>query len=77
MALIVKQAVALPDDPQRFPPARYAGHSLRSGFATQAAAGVPLDRIMRQTRHVSIAVAQRYNCEADVGKDNPSAALGL
>lgn len=78
MALIVKQVVALLDDPQRFPPAQYAGHSLRAGFATRAAAaGVPLDRIMRQTRHVSIAVALRYIREADVWKDNPSAALGL
>ena len=32
---------------------------------------------MRQTRHVSIAVALRYIREADVWKDNPSAALGL
>jgi hypothetical protein len=75
---VIKQAVALLDDPQRFPPTNYAGQSLRAGFATQAAAaGVPLDRIMRQTRHVSIAVALRYIREADVWKDNPSAALGL
>jgi integrase len=78
VALIVKQAVALLEDPNRFPPARYAGHSLRAGFATQAAAaGVPLDRIMRQTRHSSVAVALRYLREGDLWRNNPSAALGL
>ncbi len=78
VALIVKGAVALLDDPERHPPARYAGHSLRAGFATQAAAaGVPLDRIMRQTRHSSVAVALRYIRPAQIWQDNPSAALGL
>jgi len=51
---------------------------LRAGFATQAAAaGVPLDRIMRQTRHASVAVALRYLREAYLWRNNPSAALGL
>ncbi len=78
VALIVKDAVALLADPERYPPARYAGHSLRAGFATQAAAaGVPLDRIMRQTRHTSVAVALRYIRPGQIWQDNPSAALGL
>jgi hypothetical protein len=78
VALIVKNAVALLGDPVRFPASNYAGHSLRAGFATQAAAaGVPLDRIMRQTRHHSVAVALRYIRQADVWQNNPSAALGL
>lgn len=78
VALIVKNAVRLLGDPQRFPTANYAGHSLRAGFATQAAAaGVPLDRIMRQTRHTSVAIALRYIRQADVWTNNPSAALGL
>ncbi len=78
VALIVKQAVELLGDQQRFPSSHYAGHSLRAGFATQAAAaGVPLDRIMRQTRHSSVAVALRYIRDADVWRDNPSGALGL
>ena len=78
VALIVKDAVSLLDDPDRYPPARYAGHSLRAGFATQAAtAGVPLDRIMRQTRHASVAVALRYIRPGQIWQDNPSAALGL
>lgn len=78
VALIVKDAVALLADPDRHPPARYAGHRLRAGFATQAAAaGVPLDRIMRQTRHASVAVALRYIRPGQIWQDNPSAALGL
>lgn len=78
VALIVKAAVALLDDPARHPPQRYAGHSLRAGFATQAAAaGVPLDRIMRQTRHTSVAVALRYIRPGQIWQDNASAALGL
>ena len=78
VALIVKRAVGLLGDDLRFAPARYAGHSLRAGFATQAASvGVPLDRIMRQTRHSSVAVAMRYIREANLWTNNPSAALGL
>src|SRR5262249_38830196 len=78
VALVVKAAVTQLGDATRFPAARYAGHSLRAGFATQAAAaGVPLDRIMRQTRHHSVAIALRYIREADVWTNNASAALGL
>jgi len=39
----------------------FSGHSLRSGFVTAAAqAKVPLDVIMRTTRHRSLAVLQGY-----------------
>ena len=77
-ARLTGQSVALLDDPDRHPPQAYAGHSLRAGFATQAAAaGVPLDRIMRQTRHSSVAVALRYIRPGQIWHDNPSAALGL
>jgi integrase len=78
IALIVKTAVGLLDDEHRYPAADYAGHSLRAGFATQAAAaGVPLDRIMRQTRHQSVAIALRYIRHADVWTNNASSSLGL
>lgn len=78
VALIVKRAVALLGDDTRFTPTRYAGHSLGAGFAAQAASvGVPLDRIMRQTRHSSVAVAMRYIREAALWTNNPSTALGL
>lgn len=70
--------MALLGDPQRFPPARYAGHSLRAGFATQApAAGVPLSKLMRHTCHASVAIPLRYIRQADLWTDNASAALGL
>lgn len=78
VALIVKNTVTLLGDPQRFPAGNDAGHSLRALFARQAAAaGVPLDRIMRQTRHSSVAIALRYIRQADVWQNNDSAALGL
>ena len=78
IALIVKTSVKLLNDEHRYPATDYAGHSLRAGFATQAAAaGVPLDRIMRQTRHHSVAIALRYIRHADVWANNASAALGL
>jgi site-specific recombinase XerD len=57
-------------------PRRYAGHSLRSGFATTAARkGKSLDAIMRQTGHRSERVARGYIRHATVFDDN--AAKGL
>ncbi len=42
-------------------PARYAGHSLRSGLATAAAAGgAPERAIMQQTGHRSVEMVHRY-----------------
>jgi site-specific recombinase XerD len=42
-------------------PARYAGHSLRSGLATTAAAGgAPERAIMRQGRWTSVTTARKY-----------------
>ena len=76
VALVVKAAVALLADPARHPPEHYAGHILRAGFATQAA-GVPLDRTMRQTRRSSVAAALRCIRPGQIWHDNPSAALGL
>jgi len=44
----------------------FSGHSLRAGFATSAAqAKVPLDVIMRTTRHRSLSVLQGYIRRAD------------
>ena len=77
VALIVKNAVTLLSDPVRFPATNYAGHSLRAGFATQVAAGVPPDRIMRQTRHHSIAVALRYIRQAGRLAEQPQRSPGL
>ena len=54
----------------------YAGHSLRAGFATSAAAaGVPERDIMRQTRHRSIAVFRAYVRQGAIFVDNPVARI--
>lgn len=59
-------------------PERLAGHSLRSGFATSAAAaGVSERAIMRQTGHKSLPVLRRYIREGRLFDDNPAAKLGL
>lgn len=56
---------------------RFAGHSLRAGFVTTAAAkGVTLHNIMRQTRHKSERVAMTYIRPATVFRNNPTAGLG-
>ena len=57
VALIVKRrVVAIGQDPRLF-----AGHSLRAGLATSAAAGGAAERdIMQQTRHRSVAMVRRY-----------------
>ena len=74
VALIVKRtAVAAGLDP-----ARFAGHSLRSGFATAAAiAGAELHAIMRQTRHRSATVAAGYVRDADPFRGSAGALVGL
>ena len=57
-------------------PGQYAGHSLRAGFATSAAAaGLPERDIMRQTRHRSIAVFREYVRQGSIFLDNPVARL--
>jgi integrase len=73
VAMIVKKwAEAAGLDPDRF-----AGHSLRAGFVTTAAAkGVTLHNIMRQTRHKSERVAMTYIRPATVFRDNPTDGLG-
>ena len=73
VALIVKaRAEAAGLDPDRF-----AGHSLRAGFVTTAAAkGVTLHNIMRQTRHKDQRVAMTYIRPATVWRGNPTEGLG-
>lgn len=59
-------------------PGKYAGHSLRRGFATSAsAAGADLAQIMRQTRHRSVAVAMSYVDEGQLFTNPASRAVGL
>jgi integrase len=57
-------------------PARYGGHSLRSGFMTTAAEkGRPLEAIMRQTGHKTERVARGYIRHATVFVNNPAKGL--
>lgn len=61
-----------------FDPADFAGHSLRSGFATSAArAGKSEASIMRQTRHKSVQVARRYIHQGTRWEDHAQAGIGL
>jgi integrase len=55
-----------------------AGHSLRAGLVTAAAAaGVAERAIMNQTRHRSIAVMRSYIRDGSIFRDNAAAAVGL
>lgn len=59
-------------------PTDYSGHSLRRGFATQAARAGKAERsIMRQTGHRSLAMVRRYIEDADRWTDNAAAGIGL
>lgn len=59
-------------------PERFAGHSLRSGFATSAArAGKSEAAIMRQTRHKSVTVARRYIRQGTRWDDHAGHGIGL
>ena len=56
----------------------FAGHSLRAGFATEAAAQGASERaIMAQTGHRSVVMVRRYIREGDRYRENAAAALGL
>jgi site-specific recombinase XerD len=57
---------------------QYAGHSLRSGFATTAAyADVKERDIMRQTGHKSLQMVRRYIQEGSLFRNNAAANVGL
>jgi site-specific recombinase XerD len=59
-------------------PRAYSGHSLRAGFATQAArAGVPERVIMRHTRHKDVVTLREYIREGGLFNENPTDQLGL
>jgi integrase len=74
VALVVKRrAKAVGLDP-----ARYAGHSLRAGIATCAAAAGASERvIMSQTGHRSADMVRRYIREGNLFSSNPAAMVGL
>ncbi|MBE3206601.1 tyrosine-type recombinase/integrase [Frankia sp. CH37] len=57
---------------------RFAGHSTRRGFATEAYAhGVPEPAVMRQGRWKSRTTMDRYREDGTVWDDNAAARLGL
>ena len=59
-------------------PAKYAGHSLRAGLATSAAAAGASERsIMAQTGHKSVTMARRYIRSGEVFRENAAAVVGL
>jgi integrase len=73
VAMVVKQYA----ERAGLDPTKFAGHSLRAGFVTSAAAkGVTLHNIMRQTRHKSERVAMTYIRPATVFNNNPTDGLG-
>lgn len=74
VALIVKRlATAAGRDP-----ALFAGHSLRAGLATAAAAGGASERkIMQQTGHRSEKMLRKYIRDSDLFEANAAAATGL
>jgi site-specific recombinase XerD len=55
---------------------RFAGHSLRAGLVTSAAAaGKPVHSIMRQTGHKTLEVLLRYVREQGIFQDNAASGL--
>lgn len=59
-------------------PDRFAAHSLRSGFATQAAANGAQERlVMEHGRWRSLTVARGYIRRSSLFNDNPASKLGL
>jgi integrase len=59
-------------------PAEFAGHSLRAGLATSAAAaGVSERAIMAQTGHKSLPMVRRYIRAGSLFNDNAAAGVGL
>jgi integrase len=59
-------------------PSRYAGHSLRAGHATSAAASGASERsIMNQTGHRSVQMVRRYIRESSLFRENSAGKLGL
>lgn len=73
-ALIVKQGA----ERLGLDPSDYAGHSLRSGHATSAAANGAQERsIMKQTGHKSVAMLRRYIRDGSLFTDNSATMLGL
>ena len=74
VALVVKRAAKAAG----FDPKKYAGHSLRGGLATSAAAAGASERsIMAATGHRSVQMVRRYIRAGELFRDNATATVGL
>jgi integrase len=59
-------------------PNNFAGHSLRAGLATSAAAAGKSERaIMNQTGHRSVSTVRRYIRDGSLFRENAADGLGL
>jgi integrase len=71
--IVKRRAAAVGLDPER-----YAGHGLRAGLATSAAAGGASERvIMAQTGHRSADMVRRYIREGNLWRENAASLAGL
>jgi integrase len=74
VALVVKRSV----QKLGYDPTRFAGHSLRAGLATSAAAAGKSERaIMNQTGHRSLTTVRRYIREGNLFRENAADQIGL
>jgi integrase len=74
VALVVKRRV----EPLGYDPAQFAGHSLRAGLATSAAAAGKSERaIMLQTGHRSVTTVRRYIRDGNLFRENAADKIGL
>jgi integrase len=74
VAIVVKRYI----EKLGYDPAVFAGHSLRSGLATSAAAAGKSERaIMNQTGHRSVTTMRRYIREGNLFRENAAEGLGL
>ena len=74
VALVVKRAAKAAG----LDPKMYAGHSLRAGLATSAAAAGASERsIMAATGHRSVQMVRRYIRTGELFRENAAATVGI
>ncbi len=74
VAIVVKRYV----EALGFAPAAFAGHSLRAGLATSAAAAGKSERaILQQTGHRSVTTVRRYIRDGNLFRENAAEGIGL
>jgi integrase len=74
VAMVIKRYI----EPLGYDPTQFAGHSLRAGLATSAAAAGKSERaIMNQTGHRSAATVRRYIRDGNLFRDNAAEGLDL